>query len=171
MTAPPASRTARKILVGGGAVVLILAVIFGIVALFSGSGGGKNASAQTPAPRTTVITVSKTRSVAPSATNHGAAATVIERYFADINRRDVADAQKLICTEQVNGFKQKITAAGGDFTLKISKFVYGGQQAGPSVGSINVVYTVTVQGNDTPNRVTFSMINQNGPKICGEQYG
>jgi hypothetical protein len=168
MTSPPVSRTARKILIGSVAGVVILGAVFGIVALTSGSNSKKPAAAQSE--RSTVAAPSSPPPSSASSTGHGAAAAVIERYFADINRRDVVDAQKLICTEQVSGFRQKITATGGDFTLKISKFVFVRATPGSSSGSLNVVYDVTVQGSDTANRVTFSMIEQNGPKICGEQY-
>jgi hypothetical protein len=169
---PPSQRTARNIVVGAAAGIVVLAIVVAVVALTAGSGSSKAARPASATAATTLSSASApSRSVAPTTAGHGATAAVIEQYLGYINSKNVAAAQKLICAEQVTGWKAKIHAPGGDFTLAIKTFAFAGSEPGISEGSVNITYNVTVRGASTAHPVTFTMISQNGPKICGEQYG
>jgi hypothetical protein len=168
--ASPAQHTARNIVVGAAGVVVVLAIIVGVIALTSGSGSSNTAASRSATSGSTVA-ASPSHSTVSSGSGHGAAAAVIERYFGYVNTKNMAAAQKLICTEQVDGWRKKITAQGGDFTLTIKSFAFASSKAGISAGSVDLTYNVTVRGSSTAHPVTFTTILQNGPKICGEQFG
>jgi hypothetical protein len=100
------------------------------------------------------------------------AKATVEKYFQDINAQNESDAATLICAEVVDSWRSAIHGNGGDFTVTVTNFSFVSSTAA-SFGGLDVKYQLDLKSNassqtgQTP--ITFTIIDQNGPKICGEQ--
>jgi len=169
---PRASRTARTIVIAGIAAVIVLGALVAVLLVSSGSSdkkvAGHSASTSSSASASSSVAASS-RSSSGTAPTESAARAVVERYFADINAKNEADAQTLICADQVSGWKQKIHEADGDFTVTIGKFVFVRSAPGADADTVNLDYSITVTGASDPSTVTFAVVSEHGAKICGEE--
>lgn len=99
------------------------------------------------------------------------AVAVVERYIQDINAQDEQDAATLICSAALDRWRKAIHEEGGDFTVTVTDASYEGSSANPS-GGLDVRYTLAVQSRTSSEtgtaNVTFTVIDEGGPKICGE---
>lgn len=98
------------------------------------------------------------------------ARTVVERYFADINKKDRTDAETLICSQKQAQWRASIDGPTGDFTVTIAKYTFTTSSPG-SAGEIVLAYDITASKGSATNKskAQFTLISEGGTaKICGE---
>ena len=116
---------------------------------------------------------STTSTASTSATSTAASLTVddarqaIVAYVNAVNARNRVQAAALICQSLLPTWLQNVDSPNSDFNFTISeaRFV-----ASSPLGSGALYLRYTLEFNDnTSNAVDFTVIEENGPKICGEQ--
>jgi hypothetical protein len=97
---------------------------------------------------------------------------VVERYFNDINAQDTADATTLICQAQLSSWEAHVNDPDGDFSFQIDDTTSFESSAPDSSGGLDVTYSVDATKRSTGEKVhaslEFLVIDESGPKICGE---
>jgi hypothetical protein len=95
---------------------------------------------------------------------------VAERYLADINKSDKADARTLVCGAAKSSWETSVSGPGGDFTVKVDNIKFTKSEAGSEPNSIDVTYTlgVTSGSQHRASELTFTVIDEGGAKICDE---
>ncbi|MDP9117432.1 MAG: hypothetical protein M3O28_09350, partial [Actinomycetota bacterium] len=103
-----------------------------------------------------------------SAIDPALARQLIVRYLNDVNTRNRADGQTLICAAKVASWRSSIDQSRGDFTVNIVQATFQG--ATPRSTGIELKYAlqITTAGTAANNSVTFTVIDEHGLKICGE---
>lgn len=142
---PAKSKTPMIIIGAVIAAVLVVGVILAVT--LSGGGGDKND-----------FTVNGAKSVA-------------ERYFKDIKDQDPDHAKTLLCTAQKASFEDNLDSPTSDFDFTFTDVTF--KKSSTKGSTITVVYDVqgylTEDDSSTVDvELTFTMIDENGPKLCGE---
>jgi hypothetical protein len=144
--APPAKSKTPMIIIA--AVVAAVVVVGIILAVTLGGGSGSKGD----------FSVNGAKSVA-------------ERYFKDIKDQDPDHAKTLLCNAQKAGFQKNLDSPTSDFDFTFTDVSFkNGTKNG---SSITVVYDVQgyLTSDDTSTvdvELTFTLIDENGPKLCGE---
>ena len=171
------------------AIVVVLLVAAGLTTFFLVSGNDDKKHEANPSPTTSASapstpsfpssTAAPTEPSAPDTQASGPsgdigesdARLVVDQYLDDINAQNRSDAQTLICTKLVDGWKQKIDQPGGDFTVTITDKSF--QDSSPSTEGLDLKYSLSVKsissGQTGTSDVTFTVVQDSGLKICGEQ--
>ena len=106
-----------------------------------------------------------------SAITEDVAKAVVTQYVAAINQQDETTAAALICSEALAKWHTAIHASGGDFTVKVTGATF--KSSTPASNGIDVAYALDVQSLSSSqtgtSNVTFTVVDENGPKICGEK--
>jgi hypothetical protein len=96
---------------------------------------------------------------------------VVEQYLDDINAQNRSDAQTLICSPLVTTWKKKIDEPNGDFTVTITDKVF--EDSTPDTDSLDLKYSLSVKsiksGETGTSDVTFTVVREDGLKLCGEK--
>jgi hypothetical protein len=106
-------------------------------------------------------------STAPPVTEDQARTTVVA-YIDDVNEQDRVSAGKLICTELYDAWLQNIDASNSDFNFVITNARFTGSDPIANGGRV-AHYVLTFNDNST-NAVNFTLVDEGGPKICGEAH-
>jgi hypothetical protein len=110
-------------------------------------------------------------STSTSTVSESDARTVIVRYLNDVNAQDRADAQTIVCAPLVTTWKSSIDKPGGDFTVSIAKATFEGST--PQSAGLDLAYSLDVKditsGTTATSKVTFTVVDDNGLKLCGEK--
>jgi hypothetical protein len=151
--------------IGGGVTGVVLAT----------TGGDKKdkvaqsckLSSSAPATGSSLRAAPSSDGAAPSEAD---ARAVAECYFADINKRDQKHAETLICSQARDQWKRTVDGTGGDFTVTVDSFTFSKSAAGSQPNSTDVTYQIHVSkgGQHRSSDLTFTVINESGPKICDE---
>jgi hypothetical protein len=129
-------------------------------------GGAPLATDTNPAP---TGSSSSAPGAAPDGPSEVQARQVAEQYMADVNSQNKADALTLICDAAKSSYQQELTKPDNDFafTWKAIQYV---DVTNSDDQTTTVAYHVTLtQGTDSQSAtVTFDVIDEGGPKLCGE---
>jgi hypothetical protein len=92
--------------------------------------------------------------------------SVVERYLADINSQNVTDARSIVCASQ----QANIIAGSGDFSVHVDSSTFD-TSSPASTGGLNLTYALTVSANGQSKdiKLAFLVIDESGPKLCGER--
>lgn len=123
-----------------------------------------------PLPPTDTSGGSGSSTATPSAsaspvTEEDARATVVS-YINDVNTKDRVSAGKLICTQLYDAWLQNIDAANSDFNFQIVNARFTGSDG--AAGGARIAHYALTFNDGTVSNVDFTLIDQGGPKICGE---
>ena len=122
-------------------------------------------------PRDSRAARRRCRAVPGSAITEDVAKAVVTQYVAAINQQDETTAAALICSEALAKWHTAIHASGGDFTVKVTGATF--KSSTPASNGIDVAYALDVQSLSSSqtgtSNVTFTVVDENGPKICGEK--
>jgi hypothetical protein len=138
-------------------------------ALSNNAGGTGSGSPDFPSQ--SAATNSGTEGTSVGGLSESSAQAVVERYIRDINAQDEDDATTLICSAALENWKKAIHEKGGDFTVTVTDSSYEGSSPNSKDG-LDLRYNLSVQDRTTSKSgstpVTFTVIDEGGPKICGE---
>jgi hypothetical protein len=98
------------------------------------------------------------------------ARAVAECYLADINKKDTGHAETLVCSGAKAAWKKTVNEPNGDFTVHVDKAEFSKSAAGSDRHSTEVTYKLDLSkgGKHQSTSLTFTVIDENGPKICDE---
>jgi hypothetical protein len=189
--ATPPNKTSRNLII---AIVAILVLAGGGVGIYfatksdnnkKSAGPGTSVSASSSAPSSGASSGAPSSADFPSmgmssvsvpsaggTVSESDARTIVERYFSDINAQDTSDATTLICQAQLPTWESHVNDPDGDFAFHIDSGTnFTSSSADPS-GGLDVVYAVAAtkrsSGEAVHANLKFLVIDENGPKICGE---
>jgi len=124
---------------------------------------------------TDTSTATSTDTGTPSGSGSSSAATLtidsarqaVVAYIDAVNARNRIQAAALICQSLQPAWLQNVDSSNSDFnfTITSARFVASSPLGG---GSLFLRYTLEFNDNTT-NAVDFTVIEESGPKICGEQ--
>jgi hypothetical protein len=164
------------VLVVGGGVAAAIVVSSGGKSHNSQKSGGPTASAPTQGPSSGDFPTSG--GGGPSSSGGGGSGApsnsdseaVVQRYISDINKQNKDDAETLICSQFRQEWKDSLNTAGNDFEFKITDATVSGVTGGDLPNSTKVTYDLKVvyRGSNKDATVPFTIIDENGAKICGE---
>jgi hypothetical protein len=186
---PPSGGRNRTALIVSIVALVIVASLVIVAIAAHGSKSKKTASSTTPTGVSTNVPTSLLTASASAPTtsfpsgpsslpsSSGSAITetvakgVVAQYVVAINQQDETTAATLICSEALTKWRTAIHASGGDFTVKVTGATYKG--SAPATGGLDVMYALDVQDLSSSqtgtSNVTFTIVDENGPKICGEK--
>lgn len=96
-----------------------------------------------------------------------AARQVVLAYLNAVNARNRVQAGALICQSLQPTWLQNAGGANSDFNFTVTKAAF--DEATPQGGGTFVLHYTLEFNDSTTNDVDFTVIDENGPKICGEQ--
>jgi hypothetical protein len=168
--------------IAAAAVLAVAVVVVAIVLLVvPGSAprphlrGGHTAAA-VAAPLPTLSAIPSIGATAPPLGVQSARALVV-RYLDDVNTRDRADAQSLICPRLSASWSAAVDGPTGDFTVSVVRAVFRSAAPTPAGSdgdaAYDLSYTLEVRSpnavDTASNSVVFRVVQTaTGPQLCGE---
>jgi hypothetical protein len=124
----------------------------------------------TPAATDTVSPSGTTASTTPVVLSELTARRTVVAYLNDVNFGNRTAAQQLICQALLPSWLQNVNTANSDFNYVVTNARFTGSEATTDHTGLVLHYTLTFS-DSTSNAVDFTVIQQSGPKICGETRG
>lgn len=112
-------------------------------------------------------TATGTGSASGSPLTEAIARQAVVAYLNAVNARNRVQAGGLICQSLLPTWLQNVDGPNSDFNFTITEARFTGS-APLGGGSLFLHYTLVFSDN-TSNTVDFTVIDESGPKICGEQ--
>ena len=134
----------------------------------SGSSSTSPFPAIPPPPTDSGGTTSGSAAASGAPVSQEQARSTVVSYVDDVNQKDRVSAGKLICAELYDRWLQNIDAANSDFNYVITNARFIGSDAIANGGRV-AHYALTFNDNSTSN-VDFTLVDESGPKICGESH-
>ena len=96
---------------------------------------------------------------------------VAEQYFQDIADQDPDHAKTLLCTAQKSAFEKTLDSPNSDFDFTFTEITF--KEGSKDGARIKVVYDLVGyltedSSTEVDVELTFTLIDENGPKLCGE---
>ena len=134
---------------------------------FPGLAGVGSSNSATSSLTTSPTATDTTATSTTASLTVDAARQAIVAYVNAVNARNRIQAGALICQSLLPAWLQNVDSPNSDFNFTISqaRFVASSPLGG---GALYLRYTLEFNDN-TSNAVDFTVIEESGPKICGEQ--